>query len=92
MQDDLDLALAFMDLLPPDPVFLNTLLKICIDRGDKNMLTSALQVWLSAPGLFHTSNLALKMEITLRKDASVRLLDYMYLNTDETLQLAIILA
>ena len=57
MQDDLDLALAFMNILPPDPILLNTLLKVCIDRGDKTMLAAALQV--CQPQLFRTISLTL---------------------------------
>lgn len=44
LQDDLDLALAFMNILPQDPILLNMLLKVCIDRGDKDILAAALRV------------------------------------------------
>lgn len=44
LQDDLDLALAFMNILPQDPILLNMLLKVCIDRGDKDILAATLRV------------------------------------------------
>ena len=45
LQDDFEMALSFMQLLPPDPRLFNTLLKLCIDRnGDERMLKAALQV------------------------------------------------